>query len=120
MNSPRLLISSQSQKYSDQPIRGAPRLSGDARATQAPVTTLGWRSSVSAIPKGSHSGGFLIKNPTELEAAANATRLKGFIFVGNETVELGTTKGRPGPSAVKNVKLIGTQRVCRNTIRGDR
>lgn len=47
------------------------------------------------IPKGTQSGGFLIKSPAELETATKSTRFKGFVFVGNETVELGTTKGKP-------------------------
>lgn len=48
----------------------------------------------SAVPKGSPSGGFLIKDPTELATATNSTHFRGFVFVGNGTVELSTTKGR--------------------------
>lgn len=115
------LTFSQSQKYSDQPPRAAQRAPGDVQPAQTSITNLGWRSSVSAIPKGSVKGGFLIKDPAQLKSATDSTHFKGFVFVGNEAVELGTTKGRPLRALhAEYIGLTGVQQIFHRTILGDR
>lgn len=61
---------------------------------QPSVTRQDWRVIVSAIPKGTPSGIFLIQSSEEFKNATNSSYLKGFIFIGNSTLELSTTKGR--------------------------
>lgn len=88
-----LLTSIQSQQFS-QPVSSGKRASVGGNSVQATVTRHDWRSIVSAIPKGTPNGVFTSRNPSELTSATNSTHFKGFTFVGNNKLELSTTKGR--------------------------
>ena len=46
------------------------------------------------IPNVTQTGGFLIIILFLIVRATKSTRFTGFVFIGNETVELGTTKGK--------------------------
>ncbi|KAL8927048.1 MAG: hypothetical protein Q9208_002594 [Pyrenodesmia sp. 3 TL-2023] len=57
-----------------------------------PITRQGWRALSSAMPDSKAQGAFLIKNSSEFPARTNSKHLTGFVFVGNEHIEVGTTK----------------------------
>lgn len=84
---------SQSQQYS-QPLPAVRRSMTGGNPIQPSVTRQDWRVIVSAIPKGTPSGIFILQSSEEFKNATNSSYLKGFIFIGNSTLELSTTKGR--------------------------
>lgn len=88
-----LLTRFQSQQFS-QPVSSGRRTSIGGNSVQATVTRHDWRSIVSAIPEGTPNGVFTSRNPSELTSATNSTHFKAFTFVGNNKLELSTTKGR--------------------------
>lgn len=90
-----LLTHIQSQQFS-QPVSSGRRTPIGGNSVQATVTRHDWRSIVSAIPEGTPNGAFTSRNPSELASATNSTHFKGFTFVGNNKLELSTTKGRIG------------------------
>ncbi|KAL8749528.1 MAG: hypothetical protein Q9184_006773 [Pyrenodesmia sp. 2 TL-2023] len=57
-----------------------------------PITRQGWRALSSAMPDSKAQGAFLIKSTSEFPARTNSKHLTGFVFVGNEHIEVGTTK----------------------------
>lgn len=69
------------------------RVSNSGQVTQTPVTSLDWRAISSAIPKGTPTGGFVKRTPTDLANATNSSYFKGFVFIGKNNIELNTTKG---------------------------
>lgn len=83
----------QSQQFS-QPVSSGRRVSAGGNSVQTTVTRHDWRSIVSAIPKGTPNGLFTSRDPSELTSATNSTHFKGFTYVGNNKLELSTTKGR--------------------------
>lgn len=84
---------SQSQQFS-QPLPAVRRSATGGNPIQASVTRQDWRAIVSAIPKGTPSGIFTIQSSEELKNATNSSCFKGFMFIGNSTLELSNTKGR--------------------------
>ncbi|KAL8897453.1 MAG: hypothetical protein Q9207_007211 [Kuettlingeria erythrocarpa] len=68
------------------------RPSNSAAPPPPPITRQGWRALSSAMPDSKSQGPFLIKNTSEFPARTNSKHLSGFIFVGNEPIEVGTTK----------------------------
>lgn len=57
-----------------------------------PITRQGWRALSSAMPDSKSHGNFLIKSNSEFSAPTNSKHLTGFVFVGNDHIEVGTTK----------------------------
>ncbi|KAL8828338.1 MAG: hypothetical protein Q9170_006647 [Blastenia crenularia] len=57
-----------------------------------PITRQGWRALSSAMPDGKLQGNFVVKNTAEFPARTNSKHLKGYVFVGNDHVEVGTSK----------------------------
>lgn len=62
--------------------------------TPQPITRQGWRALSSAVPDGKIQGNFLVKGNAEFVTTTKSKHLAGFTFVGNETLEVATTKGK--------------------------
>ncbi|KAL8986907.1 MAG: hypothetical protein Q9177_003838 [Variospora cf. flavescens] len=66
--------------------------SNHAAPQPPPITRQGWRALSSAMPDSKIQGNLLIKNTAEFPARTNSKHLTGFVFVGNDHIEVGTTK----------------------------
>ncbi|KAI4175672.1 MAG: hypothetical protein LQ348_006140 [Seirophora lacunosa] len=66
--------------------------SSQATPPPPPITRQGWRALSSAMPDSKTQGNLLVKNTAEFSARTNSKHLIGFVFVGNDHIEVGTTK----------------------------
>ncbi|KAI4179818.1 MAG: hypothetical protein L6R41_007623 [Letrouitia leprolyta] len=57
-----------------------------------PITRQGWRALSSAMPDSKAQGNFLIRSISDFSARTNSKHLTGFVLVGNDHIEVGTTK----------------------------
>ncbi|KAL8686751.1 MAG: hypothetical protein Q9218_006892 [Villophora microphyllina] len=57
-----------------------------------PITRQGWKALSSTMPDGKTQGNFLVKANAEFVTATKSKHLAGFTFVGNDTLEVSTTK----------------------------
>lgn len=78
-----------------------------------PITRQGWRSLSSAMPDSKTQGTFLVKSNSEFPARTNSKHLTGFVFVGHDHIEVGTTKGNHGS---KSPNMITTANMSIATV----
>lgn len=88
------LLTSQQNQGSIDPALVPRKPSNHATPPPPPITRQGWRALVSAMPDSKSQGNFLIKSNAEFPARTNSKHLAGFVFVGNDHLEVGTTKGK--------------------------
>ncbi|KAI4140005.1 MAG: hypothetical protein L6R39_006005 [Caloplaca ligustica] len=94
--------------------------SNHATPPPPPITRQGWRALVSAMPDSKSQGNFLIKSNAEFPARTNSKHLAGFVFVGNDHLEVGTTKEKgtgPWPPSreplLKKLKITAKSSISR-------
>ncbi|KAL9026188.1 MAG: hypothetical protein Q9196_005110 [Gyalolechia fulgens] len=58
----------------------------------SPITRQGWRALSAAMPDSKAQSNFLIRSNSEFSARTNSKHLNGFVFLGNDHIEVGTTK----------------------------